>query len=109
MEFNAKPFKLCLGYYLSKSYRGKGIVPLCVSEMCRLAFEEIPGILRVDAAVFKHNKASARVLEKVGFQNEGTLRNYYLKNGVALDAVMYSLVKGDWPVEFQKNRKKKTS
>ena len=39
------------------------------------------------------NVASCRVLEKAGFQYEGTLRSNAVKNGKVLDMKMYSLLK----------------
>ncbi len=41
----------------------------------------------------KGDTAFCRVLEKVGFQFEGTLRKNAVKNGEVLDMKMYALVK----------------
>lgn len=45
------------------------------------------------AEPFAYNAASCRVLEKAGFQYEGTLRNNAVKNGKVIDMKMYSLLK----------------
>ena len=50
-------------------------------------------IIRIYAAPFAHNIASCRVLEKSGFQYEGTLRSNAIKNGKVVDMKMYSLLK----------------
>ena len=50
-------------------------------------------ILRIYAEPFAYNTASCRVLEKAGFQYEGTLRNNAVKNGKVIDMKMYSLLK----------------
>lgn len=42
---------------------------------------------------FAYNAASCRVLEKAGFQYEGTLKNNAVKNGKVVDMKMYSLLK----------------
>lgn len=42
---------------------------------------------------FAYNVASCRVLEKAGFQYEGTLRSNAVKNGEVIDMKMYSLLK----------------
>lgn len=47
------------------------------------------------AEPFAYNTASCRVLEKAGFQYEGTLRKNAVKNGRVLDMKMYALVKED--------------
>ena len=41
----------------------------------------------------RYNAASCRVLEKAGFQYEGTLRSNAVKNGKVIDMKMYSLLK----------------
>jgi RimJ/RimL family protein N-acetyltransferase len=49
--------------------------------------------VKITAHVFVHNHASARVLEKCGFEQEGLLRKHYLKDGKYLDARLYSLLR----------------
>ncbi len=55
-------------------------------------FEEF-GLVKITAHVFPHNLASARVLEKSGFQQEGFLRKHFLKDGNFLDARLFALLK----------------
>jgi ribosomal-protein-alanine N-acetyltransferase len=43
-----------------------------VQRLCQHAFEEF-GLVKIIAHVHPHNQASARVLEKCGFQEEGFL------------------------------------
>ena len=50
-------------------------------------------ILRIFAEPFAHNQASCRVLEKAGFQLEGVLRKFAVKDGRVLDGKLYALVK----------------
>lgn len=40
-----------------------------------------------------HNTASCRVLEKAGFQYEGTLRKNAVKNSRVVDMKMYALLR----------------
>ena len=42
---------------------------------------------------FSHNPASARVLEKCGFQQEGFLRKHFLKDGRFIDARLFALLR----------------
>lgn len=60
--------------------------------MCDYIFQNTD-IIRIFAEPFAYNTASCRVLEKAGFQYEGTLRKNAVKNGVVLDMRMYSFVK----------------
>lgn len=63
-----------------------------VKQICEYVFCK-SDILRIYAESFAYNAASCRVLEKAGFQYEGTLRSNAVKNGKVIDMKMYSLLK----------------
>lgn len=81
-----------LGYYIAEEYWGKGIMTEAVKQICEYVFAK-SDIIRIYAEPFAYNIASCRVLEKVGFQYEGTLRSNAVKNGKVIDMKMYSLLK----------------
>jgi len=60
--------------------------------VCGHAFEEF-GLVKITAHVFPHNPASARVLEKCGFQQEGFLRQHFLKDGRFIDVRLFGLLR----------------
>jgi RimJ/RimL family protein N-acetyltransferase len=80
-----------VGYWLAKPYWGRGIMTAVVQRVCRHAFEAF-GLVKITAHVFPHNPASARVLEKCGFQEEGFLRKHFLKDGRFIDARLFALL-----------------
>jgi len=75
-----------IGYWLAAPFRGQGIMTGAVDAFCNWLHEK-RGLLRIEAFVFVHNPASARVLEKAGFEREGYFRKLDRKDGVLLDAV----------------------
>lgn len=81
-----------LGYYIGEDYWGKGIMTEAVKQICEFVFSK-SDIIRIYAEPFAYNTASCRVLEKAGFQYEGTLRKNAVKNGKVLDMKMYSLLR----------------
>lgn len=83
-----------LGYYIAEEYWGKGIMTEAVKQICAYVFAK-SDIIRIYAEPFAYNIASCRVLEKVGFQYEGTLRNNAVKNSKVIDMEMYSLLKAE--------------
>ena len=83
-----------LGYYIAEEYWGKGIMTEAVKQICEYVFAN-SDIVRIYAEPFAYNIASCRVLEKVGFQYEGTLRSNAVKNGKVIDMEMYSLLKAE--------------
>lgn len=81
-----------MGYYIAEEYWGKGIMTDAVKQICEYVFKN-SDILRIYAEPFAYNTSSCRVLEKAGFQYEGTLRNNAVKNGKVIDMKMYSLLR----------------
>ena len=81
-----------LGYCIAEEYWGKGIMTDAVKQICKYVFDK-SDIIRIYAEPFAYNTASCRVLEKAGFQYEGTLRSNAVKKGKIIDMKMYSLLK----------------
>ena len=81
-----------LGYYVAEEYWSRGIMTEAVKQICEYVFSK-SDILRIYAEPFAYNIASCRVLEKAGFQYEGTLRSNAVKNGEVIDMKMYSLLR----------------
>ena len=83
-----------MGYYVGEEYWDKGIGTSAVRMVCEYIFTHTD-IIRIFAEPFAYNTASCRVLEKAGFQFEGTLHSNAVKNGKVLDMKMYALVKNE--------------
>ena len=77
---------------IAEEYWGKGIMTEAVKQICEYVFGN-SDIIRIYAEPFAYNIASCRVLEKAGFQYEGTLRSNAVKNSRVIDMKMYSLLK----------------
>lgn len=83
-----------MGYYLGEQYWGKGIMTDAVKQVCEYVFTH-SNIIRIYAEPFAHNIGSCRVLEKAGFEYEGTLKSNAVKNGKVIDMKMYAYVRGE--------------
>ena len=81
-----------MGYYIGELYWGKGYMTAIVKQVCDYIFQNTD-IIRIFAEPFAHNIASCRVLEKAGFQYEGTLRSNAVKSGNIIDMKMYTIIK----------------
>ena len=66
----------CAGYWVDKSVAGQGIMPFALAAACDHAFLGL-GLHRVEVNIRPENTASLRVVEKLGFRDEG-LRLCYL-------------------------------
>lgn len=83
-----------VGYYIAEPYWGKGLGTSAIRQICEYIFRNTD-IIRLFAEPFAHNIGSCRILEKSGFQLEGTLRKNAVKNGVVVDMKMYSILNCD--------------
>ncbi len=63
-----------------------------LKKVCSYIFNETD-IIRIFAEPFAYNIGSCRVLEKAGFEFEGTLKSNAIKNGKILDMKMYSIIR----------------
>lgn len=88
----SQPHRAEIGYWLAKPSWGRGIMTAVVGRMSRHAFEEL-GLAKITAHVFAFNPASARVLEKCGFREEGLLRRHFVKDGRFIDARLFALLR----------------
>lgn len=73
-----------MGYVLLDECKGRGVMTEAVGRICAEAFETLD-ILRISARIYAPNIASRRVLEKNGFQLEGTMRRAVCKGEQVYD------------------------
>lgn len=81
-----------LGYWLGEPFWGSGITAEACRAVVEYAFRD-HGPRRVQARVVVGNEASVRVLEKIGFAFEGTLRQSLLRRGKFEDVMYFARVK----------------
>lgn len=81
-----------IGYWLAAPFRGKGLATQVVTAFTQWLFANTP-LVRIEAHVYPHNPASARVLEKSGFQQEGYLRKKHWKDGQPRDSLLFAKIK----------------
>lgn len=78
-----------IGYWLGAAYWGRGIATEAVTLVTDWAFGA-HGLLRIFAQPFATNRASRRVLEKAGYELEGTMRRSAIKAGEVHDQCLYA-------------------
>ncbi|XP_057754492.1 uncharacterized protein LOC130973833 [Arachis stenosperma] len=88
-------FKADLGYALGFKYWGKGIATKAVKIVLSQVFNVLPYLKRLQAFTLVENKASQRVLQKVGFQREGMLRKFIYFKGNFEDFLVHSFLSTD--------------
>ncbi|WAH42774.1 GNAT family N-acetyltransferase [Alicyclobacillus fastidiosus] len=85
-----------VGYFVSQRCNGQGIATQALSHAVDFAFQTAE-LHRVQAAIMPRNKASIRVVEKVGFHCEGLAKYYLNINGIWENHAIYSVTQELWP------------
>lgn len=84
-----------LGYMIDPDAWNRGYATDAVRTLCAFLFDELR-FEHVTAKVYATNPASARVLEKAGFEREGTLREHAYADGERVDLHLYGLLAREW-------------
>jgi ribosomal-protein-serine acetyltransferase len=80
-----------IGYWLDEAHQGRGLMTRAVSALTDHAFDEW-GLNRVEIHAAVGNVRSRAIPERLGFQQEGVLREYEQVGDRYLDIVVYSLL-----------------
>jgi len=84
-----------IGYDLGKNYWGQGYMTEAMKVVLDNGFQNM-GLNRVQAFVYIENGKSCNLLKKLGFRNEGTVREKHLYRGKYYDHFCFSLLKREW-------------
>ncbi|HEY1324026.1 MAG TPA: GNAT family protein [Streptosporangiaceae bacterium] len=79
-----------VGYWIDEAVAGKGIIPTALAMAIDHCFFVV-GLHRVEASIRPENIASRRVVEKLGFREEGLRRRYLHIDGAWRDHLCYAL------------------
>jgi ribosomal-protein-alanine N-acetyltransferase len=84
-----------LGYDLARRYWKQGIMTEAVQALLRFGFE-VRNLHRVEARVRLGNEASMRLLQRLGFREEGWLRECLFLNNHFFDVKIFSLLQSEY-------------
>ena len=84
-----------VGYWIDEKQAGNGYVPEALVVLARFVFEELH-LHRIQIAIIPRNRASRRVVEKLGLREEGVAIRYLEINGVWEDHVRYAVTAEEW-------------
>ena len=87
-----------IGYWFDEPVWGKGYATEAVRAMLQWAYGALD-LNRVEAELDTRNAASARVLEKLGFEREGLRREDCIVSGEVSDSWIYGLLRRDWKAD----------
>lgn len=90
-----RSFRAEIGYEIAQSHWNKGYVTEAILAMLEFGFGMLK-LNRIEALVYPENVGSHRALEKIGFKEEGLLREYAYFRETFTDLVMHSILKSEY-------------
>lgn len=84
-----------VGFLLRRDRWGQGLAADALAVLFGFCFGRL-GLHRLEADVDPENAPSLRLLEKLGFQREGRLRQRWQTQGNARDAIFLGLLRPEW-------------
>ncbi|HET9309826.1 MAG TPA: GNAT family protein [Actinomycetota bacterium] len=84
-----------IGYWISSSFEGRGLISRSARELTRLAFEHV-GVHRAIIRAGVGNVRSRAVPERLGYRQEGLEGGGGKGLGGYYDMVVYAMVEEDW-------------
>jgi len=87
--------KASLGYWLGASFQGQGLVTKACSSLISHSFNELK-LNRLEIQCDSDNDRSRKVAERLGFTQEGVLRQSWWSGNRFVDLVVYSLLESEW-------------
>jgi RimJ/RimL family protein N-acetyltransferase len=84
--------------------RNKGFGSIGLKLMLNFAFNEL-NLNRVYSEVYSFNIASQNLMKKIGFINEGTLRQCEYHFGKYIDKIVFSMLKNEFNINYYKLNK----
>ncbi|NBW81964.1 GNAT family N-acetyltransferase [bacterium] len=84
-----------LAYAIAEPFWGQGLVAECSRLVLSFCFQEYE-LNRIQSRCMTTNRASARVMEKIGMSFEGTMRSVMLRRGAYIDLHHYSILRSEW-------------
>lgn len=84
-----------VGYALAKAAWGHGYMQEALGALLTYAFSTLE-LNRIEADIDPRNEGSVRTLRRLGFQQEGYLRERWIVSGEVSDSALYGLLRGEW-------------
>ncbi|HET9656338.1 MAG TPA: GNAT family protein [Kineosporiaceae bacterium] len=85
-----------IGYWVDRSVAGRGVIPTSVAMATDHCFFTL-GMHRMEVNIRPENRASLRVVEKLGFRPEGLRKRYLHIDGAWRDHLTFALTVEDVP------------
>jgi len=84
-----------IGYALAHAHWGRGYMHEALQALLAYGFGPM-GLNRIEADIDPRNRGSAASLQRLGFRQEGLLRERWIVSGEVSDTALYGLLRAEW-------------
>jgi len=85
-----------VGYAMAaEQYKGNGYMSEAIQPIIAFGFEEM-ALNRIEAFIHPENIPSIKLVERMGFQQEGWLHEHHCKEDIMVDSLVYGLLRKDY-------------
>lgn len=84
-----------IGYVLAREVWGRGLMHEALSALVALAFQTL-NLNRLEADIDPRNTASTNSLARLGFVQEGFLRERWIVGSEVSDTALFGLLRSEW-------------
>jgi ribosomal-protein-alanine N-acetyltransferase len=95
-SWNREHARAEIGYDLSRRLWGRGLAGEAVRAVVDFGFDRM-GLERIGVRTDAANLRSVRMLDRLGFHREGTLRGWFVEDGTRHDIALYSVLRPERP------------
>ncbi|MNM54433.1 putative ribosomal N-acetyltransferase YdaF [compost metagenome] len=95
MDINQANRKASIGYWLGSAYQGKGLMTKSCKALIDYSFAEL-GLNRIEIRAGVGNQKSRSIPERLGFTEEGVIRQAELNEDRYIDHVVYGILASEW-------------
>jgi ribosomal-protein-alanine N-acetyltransferase len=86
-----------IGYWVDQAMAGQSLVPEAVVVTLRFCFE-VANLHRIEISIIPRNRASRRVVEKLGIRFEGVAERFLEIDGAWEDHARFAITSEEWQV-----------
>ena len=94
-KWDQRNFRAEIGYDLHPNFWGQAYMTEALKAVINTGFENM-GLNRIEALVSVENNRSVRLLQRLGFRQDGVLREYYCFDTKFYDHYVFSLLGREW-------------
>jgi ribosomal-protein-alanine N-acetyltransferase len=85
-----------IGYAMSgEEHKGKGYMSEAIGPVIAFGFGEMD-LNRIEAFIHPHNVPSLKLVERMGFRQEGWLHEHYCADGIMGDSLLFGLLRKEY-------------